>query len=117
MKFFFNKWEAYTTSNFVNQREARMCAALIGGMDRLKRDYMRAAKDGGVTLRCFNGSERGIADQLGTPDMLIIFTNMVSHEARKKALAVAKNRNIPLHMLHSCGVSSLRDCLEKNTRT
>lgn len=93
--------------------EMLMCAALIGGMDRLKRDYIRAAKDGGVKLRCFNGSERGITDQLGKPDMLIIFTNMISHEARKKALSVAKTRNIPLHMLHSCGVSSLRECLEK----
>ncbi len=90
-----------------------MCAALIGGMDRLKRDYMSAAQQHGVTLRWFNGGECSIESKLGSPDMLIMFTNMISHEARKKVMSVAKEQNIPLHMLHSCGVSSLRGCLQQ----
>jgi hypothetical protein len=88
-----------------------MCASLIGGMDRLKRDYIDAAKEGGVTLKCFTGKERGIAAQIGESDLVIVFTNKVSHEARREAAKAAKSRNIPLRMLHSCGVSSLRDCL------
>lgn len=90
-----------------------MCAALIGGMDRLKRDYMTAAKGAGVDLRCFNGAEHCMPEKLGSPDVLIMFTNMISHEARKKVLNVARERNIPLKMIHSCGVSSLRKCLHE----
>ena len=31
--------------------------------------------------------------------------------AKRKAVQVARSRNIPLQMVHSCGVSSLRECL------
>lgn len=87
-----------------------MCAVLIGGMDRLKRDYMSAAKKHGVKLVCYNGAECSLEAKLGSPDMLIMFTNMISHEARKKVMSVSKSQNIPLQMRHSCGVSSLRSC-------
>lgn len=88
-----------------------MCAALIGGMDRLKQDYMRTAKKAGVQLKIFTGQENRIGSQLGDSEMIIIFTNKISHRARNEALSLAKTRNIPVRMVHSCGVSSLRKCL------
>jgi hypothetical protein len=35
----------------------------------------------------------------------------VSHRARHEALSVAKSRNIPVFQHHSCGVCTLRKCL------
>jgi len=90
-----------------------MCAALIGGMDRLKQEYLRTAKQAGVDLKIFTGKESTIAAQLGKSERIIIFTNKVSHQARNEAMNVAKANNIPVHMLHSCGVSSLRKCLRE----
>ena len=69
-----------------------MCAALIGGMDRLRQEYINAARKQGISLRCFNGGECGIETKLGSPDVLIMFTNMISHEARKKVVAVARGQ-------------------------
>ncbi|MBQ7739159.1 MAG: DUF2325 domain-containing protein [Desulfovibrionaceae bacterium] len=89
-----------------------MCVTLIGGMDRLKKDYIAAAKDRGHDLRWISRNERNFVDKIGNPDALIVFTNKVSHEAKRKAVQVARTRNIPLRMIHSCGVSSLRECLE-----
>ncbi len=89
-----------------------MCATLIGGMDRLKSNYMQTAKNSGIDLKIFTGKENSIAAQLGESKLIIIFTNKVSHQARNEAMIIAKNRNIPVQMLHSCGVSSLRKCLE-----
>ena len=88
-----------------------MCVTLIGGMDRLKKDYVNAAKEHGYTLKCISRNERNFVDKIGNPDTLIVFTNKISHEAKRKAVQVARSRNIPLHMIHSCGVSSLRECL------
>ena len=82
-----------------------MCVTLIGGMDRLKQDYIAAARQGGATLKCISRNERNFVDKIGNPDAIIVFTNKVSHEA---------NRNIPIHLVHSCGVSSLRDCLSSS---
>ncbi|MBB5021528.1 hypothetical protein HNR37_000840 [Desulfurispira natronophila] len=42
----------------------------------------------------------------------MIFTNKVSHNARKLALEAARADNIPVMMCHSCGVSTLKDCLK-----
>ncbi|TVQ97629.1 MAG: DUF2325 domain-containing protein [Desulfovibrionales bacterium] len=89
-----------------------MCATLIGGMDRLKPNYLLTARQAGVDLKIFTGKENTIASSLRDSEMIIIFTNKVSHQARNEAMQVAKARNIPVHMLHSCGVSSLKKCLQ-----
>lgn len=91
-----------------------MSAALIGGMDRLKRDYINAAKGSGFKLKVFTGKESKIASKLGRPDMLIVFTNKVSHEAKREAVNFAKSKSIPYKMIHSCGVSTLKDALSAN---
>ena len=88
-----------------------MCVTLIGGMDRLRSEYIAAAKERGCLLRCISRNERNFVDKIGNPDAMIVFTNKISHEAKRKAVNVARSRHIPLRMVHSCGVSSLRECL------
>ncbi|MBB5142896.1 DUF2325 domain-containing protein [Desulfovibrio intestinalis] len=88
-----------------------MCVTLIGGMDRLQKDYIAAAKENGHSLKCISRNERNFIEKIGNPDAMIVFTNKISHEAKRKAVHVARSRNIPLQMVHSCGVSSLRECL------
>ena len=88
-----------------------MCVTLIGGMDRLKKEYMAAAEERGCNLRCISRNERNFVDKIGNPDCMIVFTNKISHEAKRKAVQVARSKHIPLRMIHSCGVSSLRECL------
>ncbi len=88
-----------------------MCVTLIGGMSRLEKDYVAAAADAGHTLRFIARNERNFTQKIGNPDALIVFTNKVSHEARRKAVRVARSKSIPVQLVHSCGVSSLRECL------
>ena len=89
-----------------------MCAVLIGGMDRLHREYIETAKSLGVHLKVFAGQERSIKKQLGGADLLILCTGKVSHSARQEVTRHASVKNIPLFMIHSSGVSSLRGCIE-----
>ncbi|MDR2510814.1 MAG: DUF2325 domain-containing protein [Spirochaetaceae bacterium] len=90
-----------------------MAAVLIGGMDRLYRQYMEAAAESGITLKVFNGQERSIEKQLGAADFLILCTAKVSHSAKKEVLCHAKRNGIPVRFVHSAGVSSLRCCLSQ----
>ena len=83
-------------------------------MDRLYKDYIAAAKEKGHSLKCISRNERNFTDKIGNPDAMIVFTNKISHEAKRKAVQVARSRNIPLQMVHSCGVSSLRECLRSS---
>ena len=92
--------------------ETDMCVTLIGGMDRLKKEYMAAAEQDGHSLKFITRNEPNFVNKIGNPDAMIVFTNKISHEAKRKAVQVARSRNIPLQMVHSCGVSSLRECLK-----
>lgn len=74
----------------------------------------RRCPSGRATLKCISRNERNFVDKIGNPDAIIVFTNKVSHEAKRKALLHARSRNIPIHLVHSCGVSSLRDCLSSS---
>lgn len=94
-----------------------MCAALIGGMDRLKRDYINEAKKRGVKLKCYTGKERTISGSMGRVDFVVLFTNKVSHKARKDVLSAVRSSDTPVLMRHSCGVSTLRECLHEATDT
>ena len=88
-----------------------MCIALIGGMDRLERHYMDEAGRAGVELRVFNTSEVNIGAKLKHADAMLIFTNKVSHRVKKEAMNAARINDIPVFMQHSCGVCTLRSCL------
>lgn len=90
-----------------------MCVALVGGMDRLKRNYESAAKRCGVTLRIFTGKESCLVEKMGNPDMAILFTSMISHNARTEVMQRSRTLGIPVTFLHSNGVSGLRACLRE----
>ena len=85
--------------------------ALIGGIERLGRRYRDEAEGLGIRLRVYNEAATALAGRVSNVDAVVIFTNKVSHRAKREAASIAKARNIPLVMSHSCGVCTLRHCL------
>ncbi len=88
-----------------------MCIGLIGGMDRLEKNYIREAGKFGIDLKVFTRYQGKMAAKLQNMDALIIFTNKISHNAKKEATETAKANDIPIYFYHSCGVCTLRNCL------
>ncbi|KKK86638.1 hypothetical protein LCGC14_2761230 [marine sediment metagenome] len=88
-----------------------MCVALIGGMKRLEKNYVAEAKKYGINLKVFNVSGPSMSSKLKSVDAVVVFTNKVSHNAKKQAVCVAKSNDIPLYLYHSCGMCTLRECL------
>lgn len=88
-----------------------MRVSLVGGMDRLAPHYRVEAKKRGFELRVFNGLETNMASKLMNSGAVVLFTGMISHEARNQVVAAAKTYDIPLLQCHSCGVCSFRECL------
>jgi len=88
-----------------------MCVALIGGMDRLERHYKDEAARFGIALKVFTKSGTNLSKRIVNVDAMVIFTNKVSHRAKKEVLDIAKTKNIPVYMYHSCGICTLRNCL------
>ncbi len=88
-----------------------MSITLIGGMDRLRREYENAARQLGVKLTVCTGKESCLTEKMGSPDLTILLTDMLSHEARTRVLQKSKSRGTPVHFLKSNGISGLRRCL------
>jgi hypothetical protein len=89
-----------------------MCLALIGGMDRLDKHYLEVAEQAGISLLIFNRSQTNIAAKLKKANAMVIFTNKVSHRVKTEAMQAAKSQGIPVLMHHTCGVCTLRKCVE-----
>lgn len=85
---------------------------LIGGMDRLESRYREEARSLGIDLKVFNRPASDLPSRIGDAGALILFTNRVSHRARREAMSAVRSRNIPLLQCRSCGICSFRDCLE-----
>jgi len=88
-----------------------MCIALIGGMKRLEPQYLKEAARAGIELRIFSEPSKNMDEKLLRTDAVIIFTNMVSHNAKRMAKKTAKIHGIPVLMHHACSVCTLRECL------
>ena len=87
-----------------------MCIGLIGGMDRLERHYRQEAEKFGIHLKVFSQAGADMASKIKNVDALIIFTNKVSHRAKKEAMSIDKSKNILVLLHHSCGICTLREC-------
>jgi hypothetical protein len=88
-----------------------MSVVLVGGLDRLRRQYEIAAQQFGVTLKIFNGKEAGLGEKMGNPEMVILLTGMVSHSARLEVVHRGRSIGAPVIFQHSSGISGLRQSL------
>ena len=60
---------------------------------------------------CFTKYEKEMAAKIKNVDAVVIFTNKISHNAKREVMRIAKVRKIPVFMHHSCGICTWRDCL------
>lgn len=88
-----------------------MCVLVVGGMDRLKDDYIKTAECMGVELKVYTKRVGDFRSRIGSIDGIIIFTNKVSHPAKDQIFKFFKKTNKPLCMSHSCGICSLKKSL------
>ena len=88
-----------------------MSITLVGGMDRMAKHYQNEAKKHGIKLKIFSQAQTGMENKIRNSDALVLFTNKVSHQARNTAISEAKKSEIPIYQFHSCGLCTLRVCL------
>ena len=87
-----------------------VCVALIGGMDRLGSNYISEAENLGINFIVFTKYKKEMATKIKNMDAVVIFTNKISHNAKKEALRLSKFNKIQSLMHHSCGICTWRDC-------
>lgn len=88
-----------------------MSVVIVGGNERMVYKYEDVCKNYGVSAKVFAKKNGAIKKSLGTPDLLILFTNTVSHKMVNSAVSEAKKNNIPVARVHSSSVSALNEVL------
>jgi hypothetical protein len=101
-----------------------MSVVLVGGMDRLERHYVSEAEKLGINLSVHTNRSSHLSSRVMSADAVVVFTNKVSHRLRKEVMKRARSGGVPVYHYHSCGVCTLRNCLnclkkeeEKNAHT
>ncbi|MBR3644241.1 MAG: DUF2325 domain-containing protein [Parasporobacterium sp.] len=90
-----------------------MCAVIIGGNERMEREYTDLCRRYGYKAKVFCKLQSGLRDRIGNPDLMILFTHTTSH----KMIQCAVSKTCPetrVVRTHSSSIASLRKILEEN---
>ena len=91
-----------------------MSVVIIGGHDRMVRQYKEICENHKYKAKVFTQTKTGLDKLIGRPDLLILFTNTVSHKMVNTAIQEAKRNNIPVARIHSSSASALHSVLEEH---
>ncbi len=74
--------------------------------------YKKICKGYKCKAKVFTHMSANLSEQIGTPDLLILFTNTVSHKMVRCAVAEAEKCNADIVRCHTSSKSALTEILE-----
>ncbi len=90
-----------------------MSVVIIGEMSAWYVKYEKICKKHGCKAKVFVKEKSGFSKQIGNPDLMILFTNTVSHKMVHSAVTEAKSKDIHIVRAHSSSASSLNAVLQE----
>lgn len=91
-----------------------MSIAIVGGNDCMVHRYKSLCKEFNCKAKIFT-QPQGIKNQIGSPDLVVFFTNTVSHKMINIALAALPNNSTPIVHSHTSSLNSLKEILNQYT--
>ena len=88
-----------------------MSVVIIGGNDRMVCRYRDICREHGCEAKIYTQPKGNLECLMGNPDLIVLFTNPVSHEMIKIAKRKAAAQAIPLMQSHCASCSALRNVL------
>lgn len=92
-----------------------MSVVIIGGNERMVCQYTDICKDYGCKAKVFPKENGSVKKKIGCPDLIVLFTNTVSHKMVISALREARKNNIPVAKIHTSSASALRTVLDEQS--
>ena len=77
--------------------------------------YKKICKEYKCKAKVFTQMSGNLSEKIGSPDLLILFTNTVSHKMVNSALQEAKKNNIPIARIHTSSAAALHTVLNEYT--
>ena len=92
-----------------------MSVVIIGGNERMERRYKDLCEAYQCQAKVFTKPRGGLKDKLGCPDLMIFFTDTMSHKMLHGAMCELKGQNTIIKHCSSSSLSALRSVLERHT--
>ncbi|CUX46712.1 DUF2325 domain-containing protein [Clostridium sp. C105KSO13] len=88
-----------------------MSVVIIGGHDRMVCQYKKLCKQYRCKAKVFTQMSASLGKQIGSPDVIILFTNTVSHKMVRCAVEEAGRCNAEVLRSHTSSRSALEEIL------
>ena len=88
-----------------------MSVVIVGGHDRMVTQYKEICKKHKCKAKVFTQMSADLNKQIGSPGLLVLFTNTVSHKMVKTAVEEAKKSNTEIVRCHTSSASALAEIL------
>lgn len=93
-----------------------MSVVLVGGNDRMATRYKDICKEYKCKAKVFTQMPSDFSKKIGSPDLLVVFTDTVSHKMVKSVNQRSEKGSIPVVRIHNASVNALRTVLEQYSR-
>lgn len=91
-----------------------MSIVIVGGNECMECKYRDICKKHGFKAKVFTKMRGNFSDQIGNPDLIILFTNTVSHKMVGCAMQAAVRCNVRVARCHSSSSSALEELLREH---
>ena len=88
-----------------------MSVVIIGGHDRMVCKYKEVCKQFNCKAKVFTQMSANLSKQIGSPDLIVLFTNTVSHKMVKCAVEEASRCNAEIVRCYTSSRTALEEIL------
>lgn len=88
-----------------------MSVVIIGGHDRMVCQYKKICKAHQCRAKVFTQMSGNLKEKIGSPDLIVLFTNTVSHKMVRCALSEAERTNADVVRCHTSSGNALEEIL------
>lgn len=90
-----------------------MSVVVVGGNDRMATRYKEICSDFKCKAKVFTQMPADFDSKLGTPDLMVVFTNTCSHKMVNSVNQRSVKHNIPVVKVHNASVNALKNVLSQ----
>lgn len=91
-----------------------MNIVIVGGHDCMHCHYKKICKTYGCKCKVFTQYPADFQNQIGNPDMIVIFTKTVAHKMLKCACKQAGRNGTPVKYVNSSSANALNEVLSEH---
>ena len=91
-----------------------MSVVIVGGNECMIRQYKDLCREYNCKAKIYPKASNGLRN-IGTPDLLVIFTGTVSHKMVRCALNEVRNQDVRVAWSHTSSIAALKSILKEHS--